>query len=394
MSESNNNINAEVPDPEEWEEWDGKSPFWIHCVAGSMAGVAEHTVVFPLDTVRTHIQVCASCNFNPQASAAAASAAPSVGQTTTLGNVAIQHTTPFPRGAAASASASTPVPQAAGMFQTIRTLVSQPMAMEGVAGAGALSTSTGSSTVVSQLAGFGRLWRGVQSVLVGCIPAHALYFGSYEFVKASTLDENGEVTAYGSALAGAAAVTGHDMVLAPLDTVKQRLQLGHYRGLSHALSTMIASEGLISLYRSFPVTLATNIPYGIVMVGTNEFLKQQWSSNGELTLGVTMASSSMAGFVAAGMTTPLDRIKTSLQTQQLAPACAMGTAPPDCPMKKVSEPVVVAGWREAAIRIYETEGMTGFFRGLAPRVLSHTPAVAISWTAYETFKRYLQRTEW
>jgi solute carrier family 25 iron transporter 28/37 len=234
----------------------------------------------------------------------------------------------------------------------------------------------------------------VQTILIGCIPAHALYFSSYELVKAATLDEHGNVTTYGSALAGAAAVTGHDIILGPLDTVKQRLQLGHYRGLSHALSTMIANEGAVSLYRSFPVTLATNIPYGVVMVGTNEFLKKQWASNGELTLGVTMASSSVAGLLAAAVTTPLDRIKTYLQTQQLTPACSVGSSAPDhCPIKASGKPIIT-GWKEAAVRIYETEGGVGFFRGMTPRILSHTPAVAISWTTYETAKQYLQRLEW
>ena len=51
----------------DWEEWDGNSPFWIHCVAGSFAGVVEHVMVYPLDTVRTHIQVCASCIQRNQA---------------------------------------------------------------------------------------------------------------------------------------------------------------------------------------------------------------------------------------------------------------------------------------------------------------------------------------
>ena len=46
---------------EDWEEWDGRSPFWAHCLAGSIAGVVEHAAIFPLDTVRTHIQVCAAC---------------------------------------------------------------------------------------------------------------------------------------------------------------------------------------------------------------------------------------------------------------------------------------------------------------------------------------------
>ena len=40
----------------EWEEWDMlTSPlsFADHCLAGSFAGVAEHTLLYPLDTVKT-----------------------------------------------------------------------------------------------------------------------------------------------------------------------------------------------------------------------------------------------------------------------------------------------------------------------------------------------------
>lgn len=377
---SNETANSAI-DPEEWEEWDGSSPFWVHCAAGSMAGVAEHTLVYPLDTVRTHIQVCAACHINPNNK---------VGGTS---GMAKQQASLLQKAASPSFQATT------GMWQTIRQLMNQqgPLALEGGVASSTTATAAASSNgtiSLAQLAGLSRLWRGVQTILIGCIPAHALYFSSYELVKAATLDEQGNVTTYGSALAGAAAVTGHDMILGPLDTVKQRLQLGHYRGLYDALSTMIASEGVVSLYRSFPVTLATNIPYGVVMVGTNEFCKKQWTSDGELTLGVTLASSALAGLLAAATTTPLDRIKTYLQTQQLTPACSVGSAPPDhCPIK-ASGNAVVTGWRQAAVRIFETEGAVGFFRGMTPRILSHTPAVAISWTTYETAKQYLSRLEW
>merc|ERR1740130_1302006 len=217
-----------------------------------------------------------------------------------------------------------------------------------------------------------RLWRGVQTILIGCIPAHALYFSTYEIVKSSTLDSKGNVTGYGSALAGGAAVIAHDIVLGPLDTVRQRLQLGHYRSFSHALTTMIKNEGPISLLRSFPITLATNIPYGMIMVGTNEFIKKQWTSNAnsngtnssELTLGVTLGASSFAGLVAAATTTPLDRIKTYLQTQQLTPSCLLSQqgikiSPDICPLQQQantatgsgnsSSKPLVANWKQAAI---------------------------------------------
>jgi solute carrier family 25 iron transporter 28/37 len=283
-----------------------------------------------------------------------------------------------------------------GMWQTMRQLMSQPLALEGTAAA------SSSLTAPPRVVGATRLWRGVHTILIGCIPAHALYFSTYEMVKAATLDSKGQVTTYGSALAGGVAVVSHDVILGPLDTVKQRLQLGHYRGLSHALSTMIANEGFVSLFRSFPVTLATNIPYGMVMVGINEFCKKQWTADGEpLTLGVTLASSSLAGLTASALTTPLDRIKTYLQTQQLTPACSLTTSaiPPDhCPLTKgkgnAAKGPIVADWRQAALRIYRTEGAHGFFRGMTPRILAHTPAVAISWTTYETAKQYLSTIDW
>eukprot|EP00419_Tripos_fusus_P024405 CAMPEP_0172709776 /NCGR_PEP_ID=MMETSP1074-20121228/55266_1 /TAXON_ID=2916 /ORGANISM="Ceratium fusus, Strain PA161109" /LENGTH=350 /DNA_ID=CAMNT_0013533083 /DNA_START=15 /DNA_END=1067 /DNA_ORIENTATION=- len=39
-----------------WEEWDGKMPFWKHAVAGSCAGIMEHVGMFPLDTLKTCMQ--------------------------------------------------------------------------------------------------------------------------------------------------------------------------------------------------------------------------------------------------------------------------------------------------------------------------------------------------
>jgi solute carrier family 25 iron transporter 28/37 len=433
---------------EEWEEWDGNSPFWVHCVAGSLAGVAEHVLVYPLDTVRTHLQVCAACHYNPATHNASTQAATMAAKGGAAANASSSVPGSILQQAASSASpivsktiskqknkkmvATVAASSARGgtgvilggagsgsgnhnmsMLQAIRQLVSQqqPLALETTAGAATTTTealknaaASVTNTTESQM-GATRLWRGVQTILVGCIPAHAMYFSTYEIVKAATLDDHGEVTAYGSALAGGAAVVTHDIILGPLDTVKQRMQLGYYNGLTDALTQMIRNEGAISLLRSFPITLATNIPYGMIMVGTNEVLKDQWtkttthSDNGndhhehsELTLGVTLGASSVAGLVAAATTTPLDRIKTYLQTQQLAPSCLLNnTQVQHCPYGGRSSAPIVANWKQAALRIYEQEGTAGFFRGLTPRILSHTPAVAISWTTYETFKRYLKQ---
>lgn len=40
----------------EWEEWNGQGSFAHHMIAGSMAGVAEHLCMYPVDTFKTHLQ--------------------------------------------------------------------------------------------------------------------------------------------------------------------------------------------------------------------------------------------------------------------------------------------------------------------------------------------------
>lgn len=45
----------------EWEEWNpDKISFHSHMVSGSLAGLAEHVSLFPIDTIKTHIQ-CQKC---------------------------------------------------------------------------------------------------------------------------------------------------------------------------------------------------------------------------------------------------------------------------------------------------------------------------------------------
>ena len=46
---------------------------------------------------------------------------------------------------------------------------------------------------------------------------------------------------------GAVATVAHDLVMTPLDVVKQRMQLGMYKGVWHAVRVIIKTEGLSSL---------------------------------------------------------------------------------------------------------------------------------------------------
>jgi hypothetical protein len=46
----------------DWEDWDPKAGSFVHhMIAGSIAGIAEHTVMFPVDTIKTFAQ-CEQCS--------------------------------------------------------------------------------------------------------------------------------------------------------------------------------------------------------------------------------------------------------------------------------------------------------------------------------------------
>ena len=389
----------------EWEEWDGKSPFLHHCIAGSMAGVAEHVLLYPVDTVKTHMQAyCSTCPNNPA----------NKGLSPSSGSKAVCTGPP--------ATSGTPSPK--GMWSTATNLINHGHSQV-PSFAQAASRRTGTLTALatppaSSLSppsfpqtGFVRLWRGVQTMATGCIPAHALYFSSYEYMKSifstKTISASGvehiHLGTMGASLAGAVSTLAHDSIMTPLDTIKQRMQLGHYDSMGHAVQQIIKYEGYVGLYRSFGITVLTNLPYGMVMMSTNEFLREmlmEWKRPRMhvLDLETTMIAGCGAGAMAAFVTSPMDRVKTRLQTQTLVHAfpattetikgCPKaGAALAQASMDLSLQTAKYKNLSEAFFSIIKEEGFVGLFRGVVPRMMTHTPAIAISWTAYESGKRWL-----
>ena len=80
--------------------------------------------------------------------------------------------------------------------------------------------------------------------------------------------------------------------------------------------------------------------------------------------------------MAAAATNPLDVAKTLLQTR--------GTS---------TDPAIrnCNGLLDAVRLIYARHGLTGFARGIRPRVIQMFPSTAICWTVYEFFKHFLYR---
>lgn len=247
--------------------------------------------------------------------------------------------------------------------------------------------------------GIFRLWRGVSAMFAGCVPAHAVYFSVFEMMKLKLGVNNNGHYPLQSAFIGASAVFGHDVCMNPFDVVKQRMQLGYYNNVSDCVRQIFIKEGLLGFYVSLPTTLIMNIPYGCIMIPINESTRRIIDPSGNYSVQTLLLSGSIAGAVAAFFTTPLDVIKTRLQTQNLEPCPRISTGnvvvSPRIDIQINSSSNLNSFWKSITstklviLSIIKSEGYLGFLRGGIARTLVQAPGVGISWTVYETVKNWL-----
>ena len=213
-----------------------------HAISGSIAGLAEHSVMFPIDTVKTLMQT--------------------------------RHAHLAEASLAADSAGIAPVSMAASIAELRRS------------------------------GGLPRMWRGVQTMFSGCVPAHAAYFSVYESSKSqlsamlhsntgegapsgSGSSSSGDAIAAGAAVALATMV--HDVIMTPMDCIKQRLQLGyHQNSLVDCACAMMRQEGPRAFMLSYPTTLLMNVPYALIMGSTNEAIRKRINPEGRHSLGTYM----------------------------------------------------------------------------------------------------------
>ncbi|KAF8926165.1 putative MRS4-protein of the mitochondrial carrier family [Dissophora ornata] len=290
----------------EYEALPENSSLAASLMAGALAGVAEHAVMYPVDSIKTRMQILQ------------------------------------------------PTPQA--VYSGVINAASR------------ITTTEGART----------LWRGVNSVIMGAGPAHALHFATYEFAKESF---GGNATGHhlvAAAAAGACATIAHDALMNPFDVIKQRMQVhgSVYRSVVECASKVYRAEGLRAFYISYPTTLTMTIPFQSIQFATYEYLRKVLNPSGNYDPMTHVMAGGVSGAVAAAATTPLDVAKTLLQTRGESK---------DVRIRNCN------GLFEAGRLIYQRQGLAGFAKGLQPRILGNMPSTAISWSVYEYGKFLLNR---
>lgn len=141
---------------------------------------------------------------------------------------------------------------------------------------------------------------------------------------------------------------------------------------------IIRTEGISAFYVSYPATIALNIPFQAIQFPIYEKMRKVLNPSGQYSPLVHIISGGIAGGLSALITTPVDVVKTLLQTKAASQHDRVRN---------------LKGMKDAIRWIYLSSGtnsFAAFWRGWQPRIMSHMPATAICWASYEYFKWLLQ----
>lgn len=216
------------------------------------------------------------------------------------------------------------------------------------------------------------IYAGLPSALLGSMPSAASFFVVYDTLKRRLITPTTSPTtqSYVHMLASSLGEVAACAIRVPTEVVKQRAQAGLFGGKSSAalldILNLRKSEGYTTmvreLYRGAGVTIMREIPFTILQFTMWEQMKRSWSERqtaqkgrekGLVTAGESAVFGSLSGGVAAGLTTPLDVLKTRIMLE-----------------RREVDPT--KSRRGGVLRIFRQimrdDGAKGFFRGFVPRV--------------------------
>lgn len=150
-----------------------------------------------------------------------------------------------------------------------------------------------------------------------------------------------------------------------------------YSSIYTCARSVFRNEGLAAFYVSYPTTLTMTVPFTAFQFMAYESLSKVMNPSKAYDPMTHCVAGGLAGAFAAGVTTPLDVIKTVLQTRGLSA---------DQEVRSVN------GLLGAAKIIKKEYGWSGFMRGWRPRIITTMPSTAICWSSYEMAKAYFKRS--
>jgi hypothetical protein len=276
------------------------------------------------------------------------------------------------------------------------------------------------------------LYGGVQPAFLGSFSGTVAFFGTYEWSKRLMIDygitpsiayftsgssnHRESIQPVMLTVAGLVADLAAAPVYVPSEVLKTRLQLQgrynnpyfnsgyNYRSTIHAARTIAKTEGFSALFYGYKATLWRDLPFSALQFAFYEEergLAKRYMGSNNIGLPLEILTAATAGGMAGVITTPLDVVKTRIQTQRNdtassstnAPKVALSpsssskhstphfngraSTPQNRPISTSSPSTTLRAHgavtldTSSVVRglsiIYKSEGLWGCFRGVGPR---------------------------
>ncbi|AQZ11323.1 GGC1 (YDL198C) [Zygosaccharomyces parabailii] len=169
-----------------------------------------------------------------------------------------------------------------------------------------------------------------------------------------------------SATAGSMIGIG-EVFLLPLDVLKIKRQTNPEAFKGRGFLKILKDEGLFNLYRGWGWTMARNAPGSFALFGGNAFAKEYIlgiKDYSQATFAQNFVSSICGACASLVVSAPLDVIKTRIQNRNF-----------DNPESGVT----------ILRNTLKNEGITAFFKGLTPKLLTTGPKLVFSFALAQSF---------
>lgn len=219
--------------------------------------------------------------------------------------------------------------------------------------------------------GVAAFWKGNGTNIIRIFPYSAAQLMSNDQYKRVLANADGELNVPRRLVAGACAGMTATALTHPLDTVRLRLALPNsgYSGMGNAFTTMVRTEGAVSLYKGLIPTLVGIAPYAALNFASYDMLKRKFYAGDNVKQNpvANLGLGGLAGTVAATVCYPLDTIRRRMQMKG----------------------IMYRNQADAFVTIWKKEGVVGFYRGWAANTIKVVPQNAIRFVTYEALKSLL-----